>query len=482
MVQSVKVILATSAMLWVIAVAAHARGRTRALAWGLTLGVLAVQLRSFALIFLDRETMAKEWDYLCFWVWGHMGAHGLDFYDPANGAAYTAGRTTDFIAYILDVGFWYPPPTMLLFAPLGLFTPSEALFGWSAVQILALLGSAYLAFRLFAPDTRALGLLATLAFLLVLPGTRQTLAYAQTHALVLLLSLSILRWHRWSAAGAFAVAALVVKPFLVFWLGFLALSGRWRALGVAAATSAGTVVVTGAVFGFSHFASYTLDNPMERAPVTVYSEGVNQSLFATILRETGSEQRAREPLVRVMGLLGASLVLLPALVASWFNRKRDPLLVGALLLSAVLVVYPFTLMHYSMLMAPALLLLWSRRATLAAGPFGAALGIVLLAVLSGLGGGLLTFWAHLALFAWVLTEAWLLKPATLETPAGAPALMELLPLARNMLFRRRAPAPDCHTSVVPPPRDRLYRLRRRHRPSRRLATERRPSASSLARG
>ncbi len=78
----------------------------------------------------------REWDFLCFWLWGRAGARGANFYDPAASAWMAEGLelSPEFQRQIVDVGFWYPPPTMLLFAPFGALPVRAALLLWYALQ------------------------------------------------------------------------------------------------------------------------------------------------------------------------------------------------------------------------------------------------------------------------------------------------------------------------------------------------------------
>ncbi|HYD50316.1 MAG TPA: hypothetical protein VEB21_18305, partial [Terriglobales bacterium] len=74
-----------------------------------------------------------EWDMLAFWLFGAAARQG-NFYDPSHLHAVAATLPsagivlTDplFVQDVLDVGFPYPPPTMLLFAGLGYLDPHSA--------------------------------------------------------------------------------------------------------------------------------------------------------------------------------------------------------------------------------------------------------------------------------------------------------------------------------------------------------------------
>ncbi len=388
-----------------LARARTAQARTRRVLYALVLGVLAVELRSYGIQIARALAAPPEWDFLCFWLWGRLAVTGADFYDPAASAWFAAGRSADFVHEIIGVGFWYPPWSMLLFAPLGLASPERALAVWYLVQASCLLAASWLAWRLLAPRTGRLGLLATAALILALPATRQTFQYAQTHSLNLLLVLLAYKERDHPRAGLFAALATMVKPYLVVTFGLPLLRRNWRALGVGAVTVGLVLVLTGLCFGWDRFHTFLVRNPAERFPVGVFSEGVNQSFFAVALRLTGMEEQAREPMLRAI-LEGLALMAsAPALWAAWITRRSAPLLCGFALLSAALLAYPFTLSHYGMMVAPVLVLLAvGSSTTTARQALGAAL-IVAVVFLSGARGAGQAFWALVLVIGWIVFEA-----------------------------------------------------------------------------
>jgi hypothetical protein len=413
-------------------------GRSRALGWAIALMVIAVELRSYALLFRTFDAASFEWDFLCFWTWGHMGAHGVDFYDTVAAAPYAAGHSAEFVDDIIRTGFWYPPPSMLVFAGLGFATPPTALVVWLAVLGACTVGSAVVLWSLFAAKSGRLGLAACVAFLLALPSTKHSFSFAQTHPLALLLSLLVLRFGGRARAGVFAVLAAVVKPYLAFWFVYLALARRGRALAGAGVAAAVVVALTSVSFGARRFVEYFVENPVSRAPASVHSEGVNHSSFAVFLRATGSEALAHEPRGMLLGAVIAAAVFLPAVAAAWAHRRSDPIRAGTLLLAASLVAFPSTLTHYAMMTAPLLLFLCSRarspRASIAA-----LFAVAALASLPGYHSGSLVFWLHVTLFAWLLLEA--LLPARSPSAVSRPSSATNLSLPTNPRATPHLPAP-----------------------------------------
>jgi hypothetical protein len=375
------------------------RGWKRAAMWGAILVAVAVGASNLGMTILKRIHSPPEWDFMCFWTWGRMAATGLDFYDPLIGPGFGVGRSADFWNEILNVGFWYPPQTMLMLAPLGYFTPRTALALWYAFNFACTLAAAHVLWQQFAKEKGVLGLFAISALVLCFPGTQSTFGYAQTHAVGLLLSALVWQDCQRARAGLWAALSLIVKPYLVVWFAFLVVIRNWRAVGVGLLAALAVCCLAGVIFGFEKFVTYLLHNPMERTPLYIYSEGVNQSLIAVFLRATHQETAAKATWVRaIVGLLSFAVVIPSALLVLRMRKHtRLHLLAGAILLMVTLIVYPFALTHYSMMLLPVLMLLWSLRDQLMIGSLGTVVGILALVLGSAIDGGALTFWVHLAL-------------------------------------------------------------------------------------
>ncbi|HTP27618.1 MAG TPA: glycosyltransferase family 87 protein [Anaeromyxobacteraceae bacterium] len=308
-----------------------------------------------------------EWDFMCFWLWGKLGARGLSFYDPRASMA-LAGQLANrfdfsraFVREVLQVGFWYPPPAMLLFAPLGFFSASTAAALWYLLQQGALLGAALLLWRQFARGTGRLGFLLVLALMLCMPASSMTLALAQTNFLVLLLALLLWKDAPSSRGGVWAALSVLTKPYLIIWFAYLALSRRMKALVAGIATGTALCALTALCFGGSVFVAYLARNPTRRLPPEVFSESVNQSLAATLLRLSGrgidglaSWQLALFAAL-LIGLAGATGYLVYRL------RECEPALGFGLTITTGLIAFPSTLAHYGVLLFFPLFLLWSRR-------------------------------------------------------------------------------------------------------------------------
>src|SRR6185437_4805930 len=135
-----------------------------------------------------------RWDVQAFWLFGKVAVVGDDFYRPESfhavadslrAAGEPVSTAGDFNRELLDVGFPYPPMTMLLFAPLGLLGLHAAALLWYLVIIastVAVIGVLW--HRLFEPHGRW-ELAFTTAMVLTLRATYSTYAFGQAGCRVL---------------------------------------------------------------------------------------------------------------------------------------------------------------------------------------------------------------------------------------------------------------------------------------------------------
>lgn len=299
-----------------------------------------------------------EWDFLTFWLDGKVALTGGNFYDVKNyqemSLPYAPGD--DFRKEILDVGFRYPPFTMFLFLPFSLFEVSKAYMLWQISNLLVCFACIYGLWRIFLKDQGLLGLLLIAVLMLMLAPTRSTFNYAQTNFLTLLFFL-LFWWNRSKAwSGIWLALSVVVKPYMVFLYIYPLLTKKWKVLTSAVLILLALTFLSVLIFGPEVLISF-LHNPTPNMPGYVYTEGVNQSLLATILRLSPG-QIMKESLLLNPLYLGISLIL--TLITVWLAIKRnnnDDWVVLSILFLA-LIVYPASLEHYGVfLILPVVLLL-----------------------------------------------------------------------------------------------------------------------------
>lgn len=349
----------------------------------------------------------REWDFLAFWVPARAAALGFNFYEPASlhVAASTATYSPGFVQQILDVGFWYPPVTMLLFLPLGYLTPPIAGAWWGAVNLFFLAGAIVVLARLFRPAPDGSTYLLTAAMLLPLRGTVAALYLAQTN-LMLVVTVALYWKHRRSwRGGAYAMLGAAVKPLGAFFLLQPVIQRSWRVLGGAFLALVLLGAATLARFGWTITSSYFTTNISARLPHFVYTEQVNQSLLAAIMRARGDSPPPGSPLSDPV-YVAVALILVG--ITAWLVYRLGERYADygfALLVPCGLVVYPASLAHYSVLLILPMLHLWRHRQETAGGPIAAILVISAAYAISWAQSGDLTLFANLLVWLWLVAQS-----------------------------------------------------------------------------
>ncbi len=319
-----------------------------------------------------------EWDFACFWLYGHIAAAGLNVYDPAVFHSFAKPFTIDvpFVKEVLDVGFPYPPPSIFLVLPLGY----AAHFGgtsleiWFAVQFVALLAAALVLGRAALPDEGPGAALLVLALTLSMPALATDTGYAQTNSLCLLFVALAYAGRNANWGPIFTVLALWVKPYAgVLLLADLARL-RLRRLGIACVALALSLGAAFAFLGPKTMLAYVVAGPIGREPAYVYAE--SSSLLGVLLRLAGA---GHLPAAAVQPLYLALAVLLAAatLVLCARAPKGDALAFCLALLLGLLL-YPGAGASYGIVQIVPLLVLWNLRERLP----GNALGVGALITLS----------------------------------------------------------------------------------------------------
>jgi len=400
----------------------RAEGRDAPTLRALLIGGLAAVAIAFA-IPLFRIVQANiaappEFDIQQFWLHARVAAQGLNVYEPEH-SRNLARSLHSSDAMLAEFYFWYPPPALFLFIPLGWLSLTAAAGLWYAIQLSALLADGWLLWRLFLRREGALGAALVAAFIAMLPATFGTFGFGQLNPLTLLFLLLFWRDREAPRAGVWLVLAAITKPYAAFVGLFLLIHRRWKAVGWAGATTVGAALLTIVVFGPRMFFSYFHSNPM-----TLHLENATipgaVSLAGAFHRLQGGRltnaQVLRSPLV-----LGVE-VLLTAVTAwrAWAAGKlrSDWALAGMIPLALLL--YPITGAHYGLVLLLPLFFLWSCRNDM---PGGAPLAIGVITAVYVLPdlqkeaapmGAFALFWA-------ALLVPTLRRPESAPAPAAVPA-------------------------------------------------------------
>jgi len=342
--------------------------RARRVAWG----AIVVYGATYGVVMASGVAHPPEWDLPISWFNGYVAAHGLNFYDPENYRRLSGALplTPALISFVISVGFHFPPPTIFLFLPLGFLGIKTASVLWYVVMSGVIALDVGLLARLFLGGT-ASGRLLAAALLLLLRPAMATVWFGQTNFFVVLMLLLFWRDRATLRGGAWIALGLLIKPVVAVLLLYAVIARRWRAIVGTGVVLAVLSALTIAVFGWDTFATYFGHNPVQRMPAEAYTESINQSLLATVLRLTGYDFSHRSPLLcPPFVFLVASLTATTTWLVHRASTSGDDDLALALTIPFGLLVYPGTLAHYSVDLILPFLLLWSRRRTLPWGPTG----------------------------------------------------------------------------------------------------------------
>lgn len=327
------------------------------------------------------------WDFQCFWLYGRVALTSHAIYDPAalHAAARSLPPNAQFSREVLDTGFPYPPFTIPLVAPLGLFAnPAAALPLWYGVNAAAAVAAVIVAWRGFFRRYGTAGLLGC-ALLVAGFGTVATNAAMGQDTLLLLLFVLLVALDRVpSRRGIWIALACMIKPLAVVLMLYPLLKRSWRELAAAAGTLAVLFAAACGIAGPQNVLAYFTNPPYARAVPWVYTEITNQSLLAAILRATGQHAAHYSPLQEPLYLV-AAFVLLAASVFVCIHSKasqRD-LCIGALI-AVALVVYPASQSFYSVVLLVPVWTVWRHRALF--GPYADAFALGFAALIFALGG------------------------------------------------------------------------------------------------
>ncbi len=373
------------------------RGPLQGSPWPALIGLVYVGINRLTIALTNIRT-PHEWDYGCFWLYGHVAASHQNVYDPKVFAHFALPflPSAEFTAAVINVGFPYPPPTIALFLPLGLLNSMPVgLAAWYVIQVVALAAAAWLLARTCMPAAGLAASILIFTCVLALPATQANVGDAQTNFL-LLLAITLAFVQRTTTMGAvWQLLAFWIKPYVAA-LFLVDLVGRkYRRLGAAALTAIASFLVAALVLGPRTVLAYFTSNPAGREPAYTFVEPVNQSLLAVILRARGGAPVEMSALHEPI-FVGLALLLAAITAGLCLRAPRGSDLAFALALVLGMLLYPATLASYGVILIVPLLVLWNRRDVVP----GKAVGVIALSAVVAVAQGPLQlgFVANLAVW------------------------------------------------------------------------------------
>lgn len=333
------------------------------------LGISLILVLQFLNVIYKSYLNVNEWDFMAFYLFAHSGLSGSNFYDPElyhslfHALNLDTLVSTSFVRDIVDVGFWYPPPTMLLFMPLAWFDLKTGFFLWQSIIILFLIADIVLVIKILKPSTKGksntLYLFSLLILILIFPGLTKSLFFSQTNTVLLFfLLLTIKNQNHWSA-GVYLSIMVLIKPLAVI-LGLYFLFFRnWKAVISSAVTGILILLITASVFGVDIFYSYFSSLPTSRMSDCIFLEDINTSLNSVLLRFQATNVHSVS-LTNIRIVLYSVTILFTGVTLYLAHRahKTSALLSFLLFVPLTLIIYPGTLSHYSILLLPVALFIF----------------------------------------------------------------------------------------------------------------------------
>ena len=330
--------------------------------------LLSFLYKSFNIIF-----HVTEWDFLCFYLFGKLGASGLNFYDPVNIANVFSGLEIPFKVSeafrleIIQVGFWYPPPSMMMFIPLGyLNNIMTAKILWEIIILIFIVLDFNLLVRLIKTnDNKWINIFTILIITLVFPAAYVTVASSQTNFLLLFFLLLIYKDPEDWKSGLYLALSVIIKPIAAIWFLYFIINKKWAPLVSFILTGFLLLFISVLWFGVDNYVTYFTSPPTSRMPEFVFNEPANQSLLATISRF--SIRTGLNFLVNYRGLLVIVISVIFTIVSciiSYYYSKSNSRFSFLIFIPLSLLIYPTSLSHYSILLLPIFLIIISKRSYL----------------------------------------------------------------------------------------------------------------------
>lgn len=311
------------------------------------------------------------WDFMCFYMFGKAGLSGSNFYDPALFSnIFTAlnlkiDGNAGFIAEIVNVGFWYPPPSMFLFLFLGLFKIGTSYIIWQSILFLFLIIDLVLLFKYYRLElndgNKNIYIFSLAGVILLFPGFISSFEISQTVFIFLFfLLLLINNLNNWKA-GLFLALLIIIKPLAAVFALYFVIFKKWKIFTSFLLTGSIIIGISILFFGFDSFLIFFKSPPTNRIPPEVFYEGTNQSLNAVLLRlQLKFFGYVDFKTIKIVAYSLSLFISLITIYCSFLISKSDSKLAFMIFLPMALLVYPNTLVSYTIIVLPIILYFFNK--------------------------------------------------------------------------------------------------------------------------
>lgn len=339
--------------------------KLRSICVGATVATLIFFTIDIFAVMVNNVISVPEWDFYLFWSYGRAAVEGLNPYVQDN-LVHMVMPLRPSEGLVNELFFFYPPPSLFLFVPLGFTDIHTAYILWNIIQGVMLVLVIHLLKRLFwTPHDHIQNTLSITTLVILFTPTVFTIEMGQLNIILLLFVLLFWKDRDSFRGGIWLAIASFVKPIALFLLLYVLLKRKWQLFGSMLVSMAVISIVTILCFGSDMFISYFIDNPISSdMPLYLYTEEINQSILGNILRITNYDIANHSPYVHPL-FIGAVLTLLAisSLTIYFLDQNNEDWLLG-LNITLALLVFPKTLTHYSFLLLVPMLLLLKYRVTL----------------------------------------------------------------------------------------------------------------------
>ncbi len=330
----------------------------------IVLGILLFLLISLFNDLAQTYLHIPQWDFVSFFLFGKVGIAHSNFYDPDTFMKFynTLNLQTrvngGFIPEIVNVGFWYPPPSMLLFLPLGMFDIQTGYFIWQTIIILFLIIDIFLLVKYYPIEINKIynkNIILYLSTILVLlfPSILSPMLYSQTISVFLFfLILLMLNLDNWKA-GIFLTVLILIKPLAAIFVFYFLFFKKWKILGFFLLSGCLVIIVSIFLFGFDSFIVFFKSPPTNRIPPKLLYQLIIESLNAVVLRlQHKISGYVNFKSARIVTSFLSILIIFITLYSSKMLAKKSGLFSFIIFIPMSLLIYPNTQSFYILLLLP----------------------------------------------------------------------------------------------------------------------------------
>lgn len=330
----------------------------------MVLGILLFLIGDFFYDLAQSYLNIPLWDFMCFYLFGNVGISGLNFYDPHafmqvfNDLNLQSIVGDGLTHEVVNVGFWYPPPSMFLFLPLGIFSLKTGYIIWQTVIILFLLIDVLLIIKWFpyklnsTYNKRITGFLLAILILLF-PSIAGSISISQTSSIFLFFLMLLLKYPDNWKSGIYLVLLIIIKPLAVFLGLYFLFYKKWKVLISCLITGCLIIGISSLYFGVNSFLIFLKSPPTNRIPLEIFYESTEQSIFAVLLRlQLRLYGYINFQNIKILTYVLSIPIILITLYSSKLLSKNNRILAFMIFIIMALLLYPNTLGSYMIILIP----------------------------------------------------------------------------------------------------------------------------------